>query len=67
MYRGAGPGGVNASQIQLWLKKNGRFSKFLCKELALFIEGLSNESSPWAAMQAFMAEQLLTLNKLPKI
>ena len=67
MGRYAGPRDVDASQLQLWLKQYGRFSKFLCKEMALFVEWLSNKLPPSAEIRAFMARRLQALDKLPGI
>ena len=65
MGGGSGSGGADASQLQLWLKQYGRFSKFLCEELALFVEWILNETPSLAAIRALMAGQLFTLDKLP--
>ena len=40
---------------------------FLCEEVVLFVEWLSNESPQCAAIGAFMARRLLALDKLPGI
>ena len=45
-----GPGGVDASQLQLWLKQYGGYSKSLREEVALFDEWMANDTPPWAAI-----------------
>ena len=67
MEIGGGPGGVDASQLQIWLKTYGGYSKELREEVALFVEWMSNNSPPWAAIRAFIAGRLLAADKMPGI
>ena len=67
MGEASDPGGVDASQLQLWLKQYGSYSKALREEVALLGEWMANGTPPWAAIRALMIGRLLGMNKFPGV
>ena len=63
----AGPGGVDALQLQSWVLRHGTASENLRNELALWSEWLSNESPPYAAYRALNAKRAVALDKKPGV
>ena len=67
LHGAAGPGGVDALQLQSWVIRHGTASENLRQELALWSEWLANESPPFAAYRALNAKRALALDKLPGV
>ena len=67
MSGGAGPGGVDSIALQSWLLRFGKESAKLREAIASFTRWMANESPPWAAYRAFMANRLIALDKCPGV
>lgn len=64
---GAGPSGVDANMLRLWLTRFNRASGELREEMAYWQDWLANHSPPWAAYRAVMARRLVALDKQPGV
>ena len=62
-----GPGGVDAVRLQQWLLRFGTGSHMFRGAVAGFTCWMVNETPPWAAYWALMANRLLTLDKCPGV
>ena len=67
LHGAAGPGGVDAQQLQSWILRHGTASENLRHELALWSEWLANESPPYAAFCALNAKRAVALDKKPGV
>ena len=64
---GAELGGMDAIELQQLLSARGSARTHLRCEVARFVEWMSNNNVPWAAITGFMYNQLIALDKLPGI
>lgn len=64
---GAGPSGLDAAELKEWLFRFGPSSLALGEELAQWTRWLANESPPWAAYRALMANRLIAIDKQPGV
>ena len=62
-----GPGWVDAVWLQQWLLRFGTESHALREAVADFTRWMANETPPWAAYRALMANRLLALDKCPGV
>jgi hypothetical protein len=62
---GAGPSGVDALLLKLFIQRFGTASENLQKELSLWSEWMANESPPSAAICALNAKRGVALDKEP--
>ena len=63
----AGPGGTDSIALQHWLLRFGESSKRLRAVVAEFAGWMANDSPPWAAYRALMANRLVALDKCPGV
>ena len=62
-----GPGGVDAIALQQWLLKYGVQNHSLREAVAEFTRWMANDTPPWAAIRALMANRLMALDKCPGV
>lgn len=62
-----GPGGVDSIALQQWLLKYGVQNHGLREAVVEFTRWMANDTSPWVAIRALMANRLMTLNKCPGV
>ena len=63
LRRGAGPSGVDSLALEDWLLNFKCQSQELRKEVAAWVEWLSNNSPPWATIWALTTNCLVALDK----
>ena len=63
----AGPGGVDSMALQQWLLRFGTNSNQLRESVANLCYWLANETPPWTAYRAIMANRLIALDKCPGV
>ena len=67
MSGGAGPGGIDSLTLQNWLLHFGKESNQLREAIASITRWLADDSPPWVAYQALMANCLVALDKCPGV
>ena len=62
-----GPGGIDADHLSSFLLRHGQASTELRSEMAMWVEWLSNDSPPYAAICGFNARRVAPLDKKPGV